>query len=226
VGARIAAAFVQRRIPGITPAGVLLAAGMLLSVAADVPAYEEPVFELVATFDDVEIRRYQPFVVAEVRIDGAFEDTGNRAFNVLFAYISGANHGAVEMDMTAPVMQVPVTGQVLGTTAPLLQTSAADGSAHLVSFALPARFDLTTAPRPTDPRVRLREVPARLMAALRYSGFWSERNFREHEARLLAAVRAQGHEPASATEWARYDSPFTPWFLRRNEVLVEVRTLR
>lgn len=182
----------------------LLLAHALLPLKAS--ALEEPAFEVVAQFKHFEVRRYDPFVIAEVKINGSFEEAGNQAFNTLFEYISGANYTTTEMEMTAPV----------------LQSSSADAATHRVSFVLPLRYRIATAPRPSDARVQLREVPGRLMAAIRYSGFWSEEGYREQESRLVAALTARGYEALGPPEWARYNAPFMPWFLRRNEVLVEV----
>ncbi len=87
---------------------------------------------------------------------------------------------------------------------------------------MPSGYTLETLPRPTDSRVRLRRIDARVMAARTYSGTWSEARYREHERALLQAVRAAGLQPVGLPVFARYNSPFTLWFLRRNEVLVEV----
>ena len=186
-------------------------------------AYEEPRFEVVAEFEDFELRQYQPFLIAEVEISSAFDDAGNKAFNTLFEYISGANRGATKMEMTVPVKQAPQVGEKIEMTAPVRQRSSAEAQSHLVSFVLPSRYDLASAPEPTDPNVRIREVPSRLMAARRYTGFWSEKRYRENEARLLTALKAEGFDVLGRAEWARYNSPWSLWFLRRNEVLVEVR---
>lgn len=198
----------------------LLLAHALLPLKAS--ALEEPAFEVVAQFKHFEVRRYDPFVIAEVEINGSFEEAGNQAFNTLFEYISGANYTTTEMEMTAPVLQQPSAGQMMAMTAPVLQSSSADAATHRVSFVLPLRYRIATAPRPSDARVQLREVPGRLMAAIRYSGFWSEEGYREQESRLVAALTARGYEALGPPEWARYNAPFMPWFLRRNEVLVEV----
>ena len=186
-------------------------------------AIEEPAFEVVETLDGVEVRRYAPYVVAEMTVEGDFEEAGNRAFRTLAGYIGGDNRGAARIEMTAPVLQEPAGGRSIDMTAPVLQRSAADGSRHSVAFVLPARFDLDSAPAPTDPRVELREVPARTVAVRRYRGRWTESRYREQESRLLATLAAAGYEPVGAPEWARYNPPMLPWFLRRNEVLVEVR---
>ncbi len=186
-------------------------------------AYEEPNFEIVDRHDTFEVRRYQPFVTAEVKIEGGFKDAGNQAFNMLFEYISGANRGTAKMDMTVPVIQSPAKGKKMEMTAPVLQRSASEADAYLVSFVLPLSYDTASAPEPTDPKVRIREVPGRLMAVNRYSGFWSESNYLKHETELFKALKAAGYQAVGSPEWARYNPPFMPWFLRRNEVMVEVR---
>ncbi len=186
-------------------------------------ADEEPNFEVIDRNENFEVRRYQPFVIAEVKIEDKFKNAGNRAFNTLFQYISGANRGAAKLEMTVPVIQSPVEEEKMEMTAPVLQRSGTEADSYLVSFVLPLRYDEATAPQPTDPAVHIREVPPRVMAVSRYSGFWSESRYLKHETELLAAIKSAGYEPVGAPEWARYNSPFTPWFLRRNEVMVEVR---
>lgn len=186
-------------------------------------AYEEPEFEVIHRTDSFEVRRYRPFVIAEVKIDDEFKAAGSRAFNTLFQYISGANRGTTKIEMTTPVRQSPVQGEKIEMTAPVLQRSATDAEAYLVSFVLPSQYDASTAPEPDDPEVQIRQVPERVMAVKRYSGFWSESNYLKHEAELLDAIKAAGYETVGRPEWARYNPPFMPWFLRRNEVMVEVR---
>jgi hypothetical protein len=111
--------------------------------------------------------------------------------------------------MTAPVSQRPV--------------SAADaGDSYRVSFVMPDRYTLETLPEPKDPRVTLRREPERLMAVRRYSGRWTESNYRRQERALLDAVREAGLTTIGTPVYARYNSPFSLWFNRRNEVMVEV----
>jgi hypothetical protein len=129
------------------------------------------------------------------------------------------------MQMTAPVEQTPARarGERIAMTAPVVQSPTAADGAYVFSFVMPAKYTLETLPEPLDERVRIREVPARLVAARRYSGSWSERRYRKNETALLDAVSDAGLEVIEAPTLARYNSPFTLWFLRRNEVLVEVR---
>jgi hypothetical protein len=188
-------------------------------------AIEQPAYEVVRTTADFELRRYAPHLVAEVEVEGAFEDAGNLAFRTLFRYISGGNRPSTKIEMTAPVTQAPAaTGEKIAMTAPVTQvpTGSADSGRHVVAFVMPGSFTLETLPEPLDPRVRVREVPARLVAAHRYSGTWSEERYRAHEKTLLDALRREGLDPIAAPIFARYNSPFALWFARRNEVLVEV----
>lgn len=171
-----------------------------------------------------ELRSYAPRVVAELRLDGSFEDVGNDAFRPLAAYIGGANRTKASIAMTAPVSQES-TSEKIAMTAPVTQES--DGASYRVSFVMPADQTLATLPEPTDPRIVLREEPARTMAAVRYRGTWTESRYRENLALLRGWIGAQGLvETGAPPVWARYDPPFMPWFLRRNEVLIEVERKR
>jgi hypothetical protein len=95
-----------------------------------------------------------------------------------------------------------------------------------MQFVLPSRFDASKAPQPTDSEVRIRDVAAQTIAARRFSGRPTESNYRDNEARLLAALRDAGLATTDVPRFALYNPPFTPWFLRRNEVLVPVQTGR
>ena len=182
-------------------------------------AIEEPDFELLRRLGGVEVRQYAPYVVAEVGVPGPADEAGNRAFPILAGYIFGKNQGERQLAMTAPVTQAPVP-QKLAMTAPVTQT-AADGG-YVVQFVLPKGVTLANAPVPNDQRIRLREVPARRLAVIRYSGFWSQANYDEHLALLTTALREAGQPWTGEPVLSRYDPPITPWFLRRNEIWLEL----
>jgi len=207
------------------PVPIFLAVLLLVTAGAPAMAIEEPDYTVVHTYPDFELRRYPPYLVAETEVSGKFADVGNQAFRILAGYIFGDNQGKKKIEMTAPVTQRPAKGEIIEMTAPVTQrpASAADaGDSYEFSFVMPARFTLDTLPEPTNPRVHLRRQPERLMAALRYSGRWTESNYRKHERRLLEAVREAGLTPIGEPVYARYNSPFSLWFMRRNEVMVEV----
>ena len=121
--------------------------------------------------------------------------------------------------MTAPVTQTSAPAKFAMTT-PETQ-SAADGGT-LVRFVLPKDVTLSTAPEPIEERVKLREVAGHTLAAMRYSGFWSQANDAKHLAQLTAALRTAKLSWAGEPVVARYNGPWTPWFLRRNELWLQL----
>lgn len=189
-------------------------------------AIEEPAYEVVRTFPEFELRRYPPYLVAETEVSGDFDGAGSQAFRILADYIFGNNRSSTKIEMTAPVNQRPAAGdsERIEMTAPVAQRpkSGTDGGIFVISFVMPSRFGLDSLPEPVDPRVQLREEAGGLMAVRRYSGRWTEARYRENEDALLRAVEEAGLQPAGAPVYARYNSPFSLWFMRRNEVMVPV----
>lgn len=196
-----------------------LLAALLAILPAIAMAIEEPAYDVVQTLDGVEVRQYAPYVVAQVTVDASADKAGNQAFPILAGYIFGKNKGARSLEMTAPVTQTaaPMTMEM---TAPVTQAAAPGG--YVVQFVLPRDITMATAPEPLDPRVQLRAVPARRVAVLRYSGFWSQANFDEHLGKLQSVLRAARLRWSGEPTLSRYNPPFTPWFLRRNEVWLEL----
>lgn len=165
-----------------------------------------------------ELREYPAHLVAEVNVEANFENAGSLAFNSLLQYISGANRAKTKMAMTAPVIQ----GERLAMTAPVVQTPGA-GSSHTVAFVLPTSVAPDQAPIPTNPAVTVRQIPATLSAALRFSGRWSQSSYEGHVNELRVAIQEAGLTAVSPPRFARFDPPFKPWFLRRNEILIDVK---
>jgi len=192
--------------------------GMLALLAAPLvsQAIEEPAYTVERAGPEMEIRAYEPYVVAEVVVQGTADEASSQAFSMLAGYIFGKNRGERKMAMTAPVTQTaePVK---MDMTAPVTQT-AAKGGGYRVQFVLPKNVTLASAPEPTDARVTLREVPASRVAVIRYSGLWSQANQDEHLARLEAALKADGLTWTGEPMLSRYNPPWTPWFMRRNEI--------
>lgn len=166
---------------------------------------EQQPYRVVREFDDFELREYPASMLAEVQVTGTFEQAGNTAFSSLFGYIRGRNR----------------EGQSIAMTAPVLQQEGAPG-AHAVAFVMPQALADTGAPQPADGSVTLRSVPGSTTAAVRYSGVWSQASYERHRAQLLAALAREGLTARGEPRFARYNAPFTPWFLRRNEVLVDI----
>ena len=183
-------------------------------------AVEEAKFKIIDKEDDFEIRDYAPQIVAEITIDNTLEEAGNQAFRPLFKYISGENSKSSKISMTAPVSQ-EVAGQKISMTAPVSQQVSGDGWA--VSFMMPQTYTMQSIPKPKNEKIKLREIPARRIAAIRYSGTWSEERYTKNLKLLQEWIKKRGLSAAGDPIWARYNPPFMPWFLRRNEVLIPLK---
>jgi hypothetical protein len=182
---------------------------------------EQPKFSVLKAEGDFELRQMEPYAVAETEVSATFKDAGNSAFWKLFRYIQGQNQGQKEIPMTAPVgMQSQGPSEKIAMTAPVSQTLSEKG--YIVSFALPAIYTAETAPKPNDPTIALRQVPSRKIAVITYSGSWSESRYEGKKSALIQWIAAQGLKSKGEPILARYNSPFTLWFLRHNEVQIEV----
>ena len=190
-------------------------------------AYEEPAFQLIKNIDGIEIRKYSQYLVAEAEVTGDRDESGSAGFKILASYIFGRNEGKHSISMTAPVIQSEAPSA--GSSGPIFQQSM-DGSTSeksprkwKVQFMMPSNYSLETVPKPLDPRVQLKVVSEKKVAVITYSGRWTESNYQENLKLLNQAIEKAHLKTKSTTPlWARYNSPFTPWFLRKNEILIEV----
>jgi hypothetical protein len=165
-------------------------------------------YSIARTVGDIEIRRYPNVMLATVR---GYSD--NEAFGILFDYISGSNKSRKKIQMTAPVIsseKIPMTVPVVSGT----------GS---FSFVLPSSYSMDTVPEPLDARARIEEIESRHVAVIRFRGYTSDKNVKPKITVLLDKLRKNGIDPHGEPFLMRYNPPFTPGFMRRNEVGIEVR---
>lgn len=197
---------------------------VLVVIGAVAVAIEIPDYQVIESDQAFEVREYPTYLIAETEVQAGFINAGNVAFGRLFRYISGANVSQQRISMTAPVEQSVMEGERIAMTAPVEQVKT-EGM-YRVGFIVPRQYNLETVPQPLDPRVKIRQVDARRVAVWRYSGRWTEENFRQHEQMLRDTLRARGIsvDPAAPATIARYDAPFMPWFMRRNEVHISLTT--
>jgi effector-binding domain-containing protein len=196
---------------------------VLITTTKSLLAIEEPKYQVIDKTSDIEIREYSSYIVAETMVSSEFEEAGNDAFSRLFGYIDGENINNKSIEMTAPVSQeaVDMEGQKIEMTAPVSQEKMTSGQ-YRIAFVMPDEFKLSTLPKPKDERIQIREIPAKKVAVIRYSGTWSEENYTENETILYQFLREQGYSIKGKPMWARYDPPFMPWLFRRNEIMIEI----
>jgi hypothetical protein len=179
-------------------------------------ATEEPSYRIAERHRGWEIRVYEPRIEARTTVQARFENASSDGFRILASYIFGANEPAQKIDMTAPVSIRD--GGTKG-NAPTAVSAKGPGSWE-VAFVMPSDRSMETLPAPKDPRVRLSPVPEQRVAALRFSGSSSAANVERRQRELLEALAAAGLETAGPPILARYDPPWIPTMLRRNEILI------
>jgi hypothetical protein len=166
---------------------------------------EQAKYNVLRKINTIEIRRYPRLILA--RVDGH----GDGGFSILFSFITGNNRQKSKVKMTAPVMS-----EQIAMTAPVMSEAGS------LAFIMPEHYSLKTTPEPLDDHVKIVEVPERVVAALRFSGRWSDSLFRKKSTELQNELRKAGIKTAGQVFSMRYNGPLTPWFLRRNEVAMQV----
>lgn len=185
---------------------------------------EEPGYSVLHNEAQFEVREYESVVIAETLVDAPFDEAGSIAFRRLFGYISGDNAAAAEIAMTAPVMaldQSSGSGEKISMTAPVTGQQTPRG--WRFAFVLPSEYTLDNAPVPTSPEVSLSQVPAGKVAVVRYTGSWSEKAYAENLKLLQQWMQQNQLEADSLPRVAGYDPPWTIPFLRRNEVMIDIK---
>jgi hypothetical protein len=181
-------------------------------------AIEKPDYQIIIRENNFELRKYAPYITADVHVVAEDRlEAVNRGFNTLASYIFGNNISRQKISMTAPVTSAR-TPEKIAMTAPV--TVSGSGK-FTVSFTMPQSYSIDSLPIPVDPSVNFHEHPERQMAAIRFSGFFNEKNFSKHEVLLKEWLFSKGFTPTGLPVIAGYDPPFTPWFLKHNEVLIE-----
>ena len=165
-------------------------------------------YSVIKKLGPLEIRHYPPLVLAEV--ESSYENSG---FNMLFNYINGANTTQQKIPMTAPV----INSEKIPMTAPVITKQ------NTMAFVLPKHYTPQTAPQPTNPKIIIRAQDQKTYAVLRFSGKSTEKSVKEHTKMLNDALIKHQLKALSSPLLMRYNSPFAPGFLRRNELAIEIK---
>ena len=163
-------------------------------------------YTVLAQHKGFELRKYPAGIQIETTVGGDFVNAGSLGFRPLVQFISGNNKAGKSIAMTAPVIQ-----------------ESATASKHMVRFVLPEEMKSSDVPASVDPRVKVIEVPAHLAAAKRFSGSWSPAKFDVEGQKLIGELLSSGLETVGSLYFARFDPPWKPGFLKRNEVLIRVK---
>ncbi len=197
---------------------------LIIMSGCNMGQYEEPRYTATAPDENnIELRDYAPKIVAQVEVSGEREEAISQGFRMIADYIFGNNLPKEKIAMTAPVIQQAApAGEKISMTAPVLQQQSGATNKWVVQFVMPSEYTLATLPKPVNSAVQLRELPAKHMVAIRFSGSTRAANIAEHQALLDAYVNAQHLKTTGAPVLAFYDPPWTLPFFRRNEIMLEL----
>lgn len=192
----------------------------------DVQVAEAPPHTVMLSKGPIEIRDYAPMILAEVQVAGNMAAANSRAFRPLADFMLGNNRsagrtGSARIEMTAPVIQ---TRAQTAAGRKLTPQPGTDDKVWCIAFVMPASWTVETLAKPRDASIEIRQLPTRRLAAIRFSGSANEKTFEAHAHALSEYLQREGHELASQPIYARYSPPWTPAFLRRNEVLIEIKS--
>lgn len=182
---------------------------------------EQAEYSIVKKADGYEVREYAPHIEAQTTVEGSYDEALNTGFRIIAGYIFGGNIKKESIAMTAPVREQKQSSEKIAMTAPVV--ASAEGGSRVIAFVMPRSYSLSTLPTPNDPRVKLVEVPAKKMAVLRFSWFRTSDRIKKMEERLLSVLSRDSIEILGTPSYAGYNAPWTPPWMSRNEVMVEIR---
>ena len=196
-------------------------------IASTVMATEEPKFTVIEKSEPFELRTYAPQLVAEVKVEGDLDVASSQGFRLIAAFIFGQNQVSEKISMTVPVGIETAQSTKIAMTVPV-GIEASQGSAKGVnqwvfSFVMPSEYTMATLPKPLNPLVTIRELPAQRRAAITFSGFYNEAKVLEKTKALEEWIKSKQWQASGSPQFARYNPPWSIPFMRRNEILITVR---
>jgi hypothetical protein len=166
-----------------------------------------------------EIRLYPPHIVAETVVEGSYQSALNQGFRIVAGYIFGGNTRKESIAMTAPVIEQK-TNERIAMTAPVV--ASMEGESHTIAFGMPRSYTLETLPTPTDSRVKIVTIPEKKMAVIRFSWLRTNNRVETKKQELLDALKRDKVITQGEPQYAGYNAPWTPPWMTRNEVMVEI----
>ena len=196
-------------------------------IASTVMATEEPQFSIIEKSEAFELRAYAPQLVAEVKVEGDLDAASSQGFRLIAAFIFGQNQVSQKIPMTAPVAIETVQSTKIAMTVPVgIEANKDSGKGvnqWVFSFVMPSEYTMATLPKPLNPLVTIRELPAQRRAAITFSGFYNEAKVLEKTKALEEWIKSKQWQVIGNPQFARYNPPWSIPFMRRNEILITVR---
>mgnify|MGYP000331856355 CR=1 FL=1 len=201
--------------------------GVLISIALTftgaVMATEEPKYSVLEKEPPFEVRSYAPMIIAEVQVEGDLDEASGQGFRLIAAYIFGQNKVSEKIAMTTPVTIEEKSSQSakIAMTVPVVIEPKA--GKWTVSFVMPSEYTMESIPKPINSQVQLRQIPVVKKAVISFTGFYNEQKVAEKTLELEQWMKTRNLQPSGGPNFARYNPPWTLPFMRRNEVMINLR---
>jgi hypothetical protein len=190
-------------------------------------ATEEPKFSIIEKSEPFELRSYAPQLIAEVKVEGDLDTASSQGFRLIAAFIFGQNQVSEKISMTAPVGIEATQSTKIAMTVPVGIEASKDSATGVnqwtFSFVMPSEYTMATLPKPLNPLVTIRELPAQKRAAIIFSGFNNEAKVLDKTKALEEWIKSKQWQVIGSPQFARYNPPWSIPFMRRNEILITVR---
>lgn len=185
---------------------------------------EQTEYTVLKTMNGYEIREYPAHIVAQTTVKGSYNDSMGSGFSIVAGYIFGGNTKKESISMTAPVVaqngEDNKVSESISMTAPVVATN--DGNSQTISFSMHRSYTLETLPTPNDPRVKIVMVPTKKYAVIRFSSYRTDARIKSMQEKLLTLLNRDGVESLNNLAYAGYNAPWTPPWMMRNEIMIEI----
>lgn len=180
---------------------------------------EEPTYTVLENKNGYEVRQYDPYIVAEAQVEGNYEEALNEGFRIIADYIFGNNTSKASIAMTAPVLQNE--SENIAMTVPVINEEA-DDTLRNVSFVLPSKYTIETLPTPNNAKVKLKEIPGRTVAVLKFNWYATANRVDSKQSLLENLIAADGLTQNGPVQVAQYNPPLSIPITRRNEIIIPI----
>ena len=165
---------------------------------------EKPKYQVVSSQANIEIRKYNPMIIALVEVQGERKEAIRGGFKMLADYIFGNNKSKEDIPMTAPVKQQKFQKN------------------WQISFIMPSEYNMETLPQPNNKNIGLKELPSKKYIVINFSGVISDQNIALNEEKLKKYIFENEIQSLSTPIYAFYNPPWILSFMRRNEIMMEI----
>jgi len=182
-------------------------------------AIETPKYKILKKNGRIEIREYQPYIKASVEVESkGINSAGSNSFGQLADFIFGNNTSATKISMTAPVSSEKISSsEKIAMTAPVLLTEKNKG-VYETSFTMPSKYSMTTLPKPNNQSIKISHIPKHKLVVIVFSGYTSNSKINKKSSQLRKWAQDNNIQLQGEPMILRYNPPWTPGFLRKNEI--------